>query len=117
MKIIVDLFSQHSGDIKELKRMALSAHLAGADAVKLQLLNSQRIWGDGSRKNLEFTFDQTKDVFDYSIISLSKNNGFYYPSSICGGSKSIPSFDNCAIIYLNNNTVIIKNYQTIEREL
>jgi len=65
MKIIVDLFNQHSGDIKELKRMALSAHLAGADVVKLQLLNSQRIWGDDSRKELELTKDQTKDIFDY----------------------------------------------------
>jgi len=65
MKIIVDLFNQHSGDIKELKRMALSAHLAGADVVKLQLLNSQRIWGDDSRKDLELTKDQTKDIFDY----------------------------------------------------
>jgi len=65
MKIIVDLFNQHSGDIKELKRMALAAHLAGADAVKLQLLNSQRIWGDDSRKDLELTKDQTKNIFDY----------------------------------------------------
>jgi len=65
MKIIVDLFNQHSGDIKELKRMALSAHLSGADAVKLQLLNSRRIWGDDSRKALELTKDQTKEIFDY----------------------------------------------------
>jgi len=65
MKIIVDLFNQHSGDFKELKRMALSAHLSGADAVKLQLLNSQRIWGDDSRKALELTKDQTKEIFDY----------------------------------------------------
>jgi len=65
VKIIVDLFNQHSGDIKELKRMALSAHLAGADAVKLQLLNSQRIWGNDSRKKLELTYDQTMRIFDY----------------------------------------------------
>lgn len=65
MRIIVDLFNQHSGDIKELKRMALEAHLAGADAVKLQLLNSQKIWGDDSRKDLELTFDQTEDIFNY----------------------------------------------------
>jgi sialic acid synthase SpsE len=65
MRIIVDLFNQHSGDLKELKRMALQAHLAGADAVKLQLLNSQRIWGDDSRENMELSKDETKDVFDY----------------------------------------------------
>lgn len=65
MKIIVDLFNQHSGDLKELKRMALSAHLSGADAVKLQLLNSRKIWGDDSRKALELTRNQTKEIFDY----------------------------------------------------
>jgi len=65
MNIIVDLFNQHSGDIDELKRMALSAHLSGADMVKLQLLNSKRIWGDDSRKYLELNFEQTKDFYDY----------------------------------------------------
>ena len=65
MKIIVDLFNQHSGDITELKRMALAAHLAGADAVKLQLLNSQRIWGDDSRKDLELSKQETFEIFNY----------------------------------------------------
>jgi sialic acid synthase SpsE len=65
MKIVVDLFNQHSGNIDELKRMALSAYLSGADAVKLQLLNSQRIWGDDSRKHLELTWLQTEEIFQY----------------------------------------------------
>jgi len=65
MKIIVDLFNQHSGDIKELKRMALQAHLSGADVVKLQLLNSKRIWGDDSRKHFELSKTQTEDIFKY----------------------------------------------------
>lgn len=65
MKVVVDLFNQHSGDISELKRMALSAYLSGADAVKLQLLNSQRIWGDDSRKHLELTWTQTEEIFGY----------------------------------------------------
>ncbi|MEC8299556.1 MAG: N-acetylneuraminate synthase family protein [Pseudomonadota bacterium] len=58
MQIIVDLFNQHSGDLDELERMALSAKLAGADFVKIQLLDSQAIWGDDSRKYLEMTRDQ-----------------------------------------------------------
>ena len=65
MKIIVDLFNQHSGDLRELKRMALSAHLNGADIVKLQLLNSQRIWGDDSRKHLEMKDDDIADFYVY----------------------------------------------------
>ncbi len=38
MKIIVDLFNQHSGDIDELMRLALSAFSNGADIVKIQYL-------------------------------------------------------------------------------
>lgn len=55
MKIIVDMFNQHSGDLEELKRMALTAWQCGADIVKIQLLNSKKIWGDDSRKYLEMT--------------------------------------------------------------
>jgi len=63
MKIIVDLFNQHSGDLTELKRMALSAFMSGADAVKLQLLDSQRIWGDSSREYLEM---KPEDIYEFS---------------------------------------------------
>ena len=37
MEIIVDLFNQHSGNVDELKRMALSAYLNGADVAKIQI--------------------------------------------------------------------------------
>lgn len=65
MKICVDLFNQHSGNLSELKRMALEAWTAGADCVKLQLLNSQRIWGDDSRKYLEMWDEDVYDFFNY----------------------------------------------------
>lgn len=58
MKIIVDLFNQHSGDIHELKRLSLDAFASGAHYVKIQLLNSEVIWGDDSRKHLELTRDE-----------------------------------------------------------
>ena len=65
MYIIVDLFNQHSGNVDELKRLVLNAYLAGADAVKIQLLNSQKIWGDNSRKYLEMSFEQVKSIHQY----------------------------------------------------
>ena len=65
MEIIVDLFNQHSGNVDELKRMALSAYLNGADVAKIQILNSKRIWGDDSRKYLEMTYDEVKDFYDF----------------------------------------------------
>lgn len=65
MEIIVDLFNQHSGDMNELKRMALAAWQAGADSVKIQLLNSKKIWGDDSRGYLELTKDQMMSFADF----------------------------------------------------
>ena len=50
MEIIVDLCNQHHGDLKELKRMALSAFVAGADAVKVQLMDSEKFFGNTDRK-------------------------------------------------------------------
>ena len=58
MKIIVDLFNQHSGDLDELRRISMQAFINGADYVKIQLLNSQLIWGDDSRKHLELSRDE-----------------------------------------------------------
>jgi sialic acid synthase SpsE len=65
MKIIVDLFNQHSGDIDELMRLALSAFSNGADIVKIQIIDSKRIWGDDSRKYLEMDFNEVKKIHDY----------------------------------------------------
>jgi sialic acid synthase SpsE len=66
MKIIVDLFNQHSGDFGLLKRMILESWEAGADFVKIQLLDSQRIWGDDSRKYLELSEKQFFELSDFS---------------------------------------------------
>jgi N,N'-diacetyllegionaminate synthase len=65
MEIIVDLFNQHSGNMKELKRMALSAFLSGADVVKTQIIDSKRIWGDNSRKYLEMDYFEVEEFSDY----------------------------------------------------
>jgi|TARA_Y100000310_G_scaffold122315_1_gene120962 sialic acid synthase SpsE len=65
VEIVVDLFNQHSGNLNELKRMALSAYLNGADVAKIQILNSKRIWGDDSRKYLEMTYDEVKDFYNF----------------------------------------------------
>jgi pseudaminic acid synthase len=65
MKIAVDLFNQHSGNLRELKRLAMDAYCAGADIVKIQILNSERIWGDNTRKYLEMTYDEVKEIKDY----------------------------------------------------
>lgn len=61
MEIIVDLFNQHSGNLEDLKRLALSAWTNGADVAKIQLFKSEVVWGDDSRRYMEMTFDQVKE--------------------------------------------------------
>ena len=65
MEIIVDLFNQHSGNIRELKRLALSAFLSGADVVKTQIIDSKRMWGDNSRSYLEMDFFEVEEIAEY----------------------------------------------------
>ena len=65
MKIIIDLFNQHSGNLEDLKRLALSGWLSGADAVKIQLFKSEVVWGDASRRYMEMTYDELKEFHDY----------------------------------------------------
>lgn len=62
MEIIVDLFNQHGGNLQKLDRMIWLSYLNGADVAKIQILNSQRIWGNDLRKFLELTFDEVKQI-------------------------------------------------------
>ena len=50
MKIIVDLCNQHHGSLQELKRMSLNAFLSGADAVKVQLMDSEKLLNTKEKK-------------------------------------------------------------------
>ncbi len=63
MKIIVDLCNQHFGDLNELKRMALNAYSAGADAVKIQLMDSEKYFGTKDKKYRDVSYS---DAFDLS---------------------------------------------------
>ena len=62
MEIIVDLFNQHGGNLETLHRMIWLSYLNGADVAKIQILNSQRIWGNNLRKFLELTFNEVKQI-------------------------------------------------------
>ena len=50
MKIIVDLCNQHFGSLQELKRMTLNAFTSGAHAVKVQLMDSEKLLGVKNKK-------------------------------------------------------------------
>jgi len=68
MEIIVDLCNQHHGDLLELKRMTLSAFLAGADVVKIQLMDSEEFFGDTNRKYRDISYRDAMELSDYCSI-------------------------------------------------
>ena len=65
MEIILDLFNQHSGNISELKRLALQGFLNGANVAKIQIIDSKRIWGDNSRSYLEMDYSEVEEFAEY----------------------------------------------------
>lgn len=65
MKIIVDLCNQHYGSMDELKRMSLNSFLAGADAVKIQLIDSERLLGTTEKKYRDISYDDAYCLSKY----------------------------------------------------
>lgn len=51
--VIAEAGVNHSGDIQEAMRLIVAAKRSGADAVKFQHFNSQRLWGDDRITHLE----------------------------------------------------------------
>ena len=77
MEIIVDLCNQHYGDVQEIKRMILSSFTSGADAIKIQIMDSTKFFGDDSRKYRDLDFDQVKEVH-----SFCENLGIEFIASV-----------------------------------
>ena len=61
MEIIVDLCNQHHGSLLELKRMALNAFSSGADTVKVQLMDSEKFFGNTNKKYRDISFEEAKE--------------------------------------------------------
>ena len=65
MKIIVDLCNQHFGSLDELKRMILNAYISGADAVKVQLMDSEKYFNTTSKKYRDISYLQVRELSQY----------------------------------------------------
>ena len=73
MKIISEIGINHNGDFRRIEELIRQSAVGGADFAKFQLYNSQRVFGDDSRKKNEFTFEQVakiKQVCDYHGIEF-----------------------------------------------
>ena len=77
MKIILDLCNQHHGSLDELKRMSLNAFLAGADAVKIQLMDSEKLLGVTDKKYRDICFQDA-----YSLAKYCSDIGIEFMASV-----------------------------------
>ena len=62
MKIISEIGINHNGNFKLIEEMIRLSFLGGADFAKFQLYDSQKLFGDSSRKKFEFSFNQVKEL-------------------------------------------------------
>lgn len=71
MKIIVDLCNQHFGSLQELKRMTLNAFTSGAHAVKVQLMDSEKLLGVKNKKYRDISYNDALELSNYcSLIGI-----------------------------------------------
>jgi len=73
MEIISEIGINHNGDFRRIEEMIRQSSSAGADYAKFQLYSSKRVFGDDSRKQNEFTFEQVeriKSVCDFYNIEF-----------------------------------------------
>ncbi|MBI3522155.1 MAG: N-acetylneuraminate synthase family protein [Chloroflexi bacterium] len=68
MYLIAELHNQYEGDISTAEQMILQSKMAGAHAVKLQLYDSQTLYGTAERAYLSLTFDETKRLKEYADL-------------------------------------------------
>ncbi len=77
MKIILDLCNQHYGSLDELRRMSMNAFLAGADAVKIQLMDSESLLGVTDKKYRDICFQDA-----YALAKYCDDIGIEFMASV-----------------------------------
>ena len=60
--IISEIGINHNGDFRKIEELIRQSKTGGADYAKFQLYDSIRVFGDESRKQNEFTFQQVERV-------------------------------------------------------
>lgn len=63
--LVAEIHPQHYGSIENIKRIILSAKIAGATSIKVQLYDTLKIHKNTSKKYLEITFNELKILKDF----------------------------------------------------
>ena len=66
VKIIAEIHPQHMGSLGEIQRMILQCKIGGADYVKIQLYNSQKLFNNNDREYLEFNKKEFVETVNYA---------------------------------------------------
>ena len=62
VKIISEVFPQHNGSWEELKRSILLSQAGGATFAKVQLYDSNKLFGNNDREYLNINFNELKNI-------------------------------------------------------
>lgn len=68
MLAIAEIGINHNGNFKWIEEMLRQLSMTGVDIAKFQLYESQKIFGDDSRKHHELSFDQVHEIYELCQI-------------------------------------------------
>ncbi|HID64845.1 MAG TPA: hypothetical protein EYP49_19170 [Anaerolineae bacterium] len=117
--IISEIHPQHSGDLADAYTMILQSKMAGADAVKVQLYDTERVHGNNLREYLQVSKEQLSDlkayadsvrvdlfasVFDIERLEWCEELGFKYHKI---ASRSVKDESLCHTVISTGKPVFI----------
>ncbi len=109
LEIIAEIGINFNGDFNLIQELIRQAKLGGSNSIKLQLYNSQKLFGNDLRKKYELSISQLnwiKECCDYYQIELFASVFDEYYLQICEDLK-IKKY-KIASILLNNEDLINK---------
>ena len=65
-RIICEVHPQFLGSMSELKRMIIQSKMGGADIVKVQLYDSEKLFQNNDRSYLDINFKELSEIDKFS---------------------------------------------------